>query len=70
MLKQKFNKRLSKPCPECGMLMESIENTQTDSNGVSHSENIVECSSCGYVDEQKCRKKDNRRRTIDQLFED
>ena len=69
MLKQKFNK-LSKHCPECGMLMESVENTQVDGNSVSHSENVIECPDCGYCDEQKSKRKNNRKKTIDLLFED
>jgi hypothetical protein len=67
-MKQRFSKT-NKPCPECGMLMESVENTVEDSSGISHSENIIECPECGYCDNQKSKRK-NKHKSKDLLFED
>jgi uncharacterized protein with PIN domain len=50
--KFKKQKRLSKRCPECGGILESVSHVHTD-NGVEYSEEYIECSECGYSEKMK-----------------
>jgi len=50
--KLKKQKRLSKSCPECGGVLESISHIRCD-DGVEYSEESIECSDCGYTERMK-----------------
>jgi uncharacterized protein with PIN domain len=50
--KFKKQKRLSKRCPDCGGILESVSHTHAD-DGVEYSEEYIECSECGYSEKMK-----------------
>jgi hypothetical protein len=49
--KRKVHKRLNKKCPECGGILFLMEYIREEENGVSYSENTIECNSCEYFED-------------------
>ena len=58
--KNKIEKSLNKPCPDCGdgKLSKVVHKMVKD--GVSFSEEYVECPECGYCEKLRLAKKEQR----------